>query len=72
VGGIDATSGAVELLFEGLGSETGTPARLSLDVTRKPLVQLVWWGIYVVLIGGIFALVARARQVRQLEKLTPA
>jgi cytochrome c biogenesis factor len=35
-------------------------------------VGLVWWGIYVVLAGGILALAARARQVRQLALLPPA
>ncbi len=66
VGGIDATAGAVKLLVEGLGEAQGIPARLSLDVTRKPLVQAVWWGMYVILAGGILALVARAKQVRRL------
>ncbi|HSM12942.1 MAG TPA: cytochrome c biogenesis protein CcsA [Thermoanaerobaculia bacterium] len=72
VGGIDATSGAVELIFEGLAGQTGTPARLSLDVTYKPLVQFVWWGIYVVLAGGILALVGRVRQVRRLDAAASA
>jgi len=72
VGGINATAGAVHLLFDGVGKSAGTPGRLSLDVTRKPLVGLVWWGIYVVLAGGILALVARARQVRKLDLLPPA
>ncbi len=71
VGGIDATAGAVRLLFEGVGGEEGVPPRLSLDVTRKPLVQAVWWGMYVVLAGGILALIARARQLRRLDAATP-
>lgn len=71
VGGINATAGAVELLFEGLGEDTGTPAHLALDVTRKPLVRLVWWGMYVILAGGVLALVARARQVRKLGGEAP-
>jgi cytochrome c biogenesis factor len=48
------------------------PARLSLDVTRKPLVSLVWWGMYVIFAGGTLALVARARQLRKLDALPPA
>jgi hypothetical protein len=71
VGGIDATAGAVKLLVEGLGEAQGIPARLSLDVTRKPLVQAVWWGMYVILAGGILALVARAKQVRRLGTAAP-
>jgi cytochrome c-type biogenesis protein CcmF len=71
VAGINATAGAVQLAFDGLGGGGGTPGRLSLDVTRKPLVSLVWWGIYVVLAGGILALIARVRQLRRLEALPP-
>ena len=29
--------------------------KLSVDVTRKPLIQLVWYGLYVVLAGGVLA-----------------
>ena len=72
VGAINATAGAVELLFDGLGSTAAVPARLSLDVTRKPLVSLVWWGMYVIFAGGTLALVARARQLRKLDDLPPA
>jgi cytochrome c-type biogenesis protein CcmF len=71
VGGINATAGAVELLFEGIGDDTGTPAHLALDVTRKPLVRLVWWGMYVILAGGVLAMLARARQVRKLDGGAP-
>ena len=40
------------------------PAKLSIDVTKKPLIQLVWGGLYVVLIGGILTLIQRFRQMR--------
>ncbi len=68
LGGIDATAGAVRLLFAGVEG-TAQPARLSLDVTRKPLIQLVWGGFYVILAGGLLAIAARARQVRLLGRL---
>jgi cytochrome c-type biogenesis protein CcmF len=69
LGGIDASSGAVHLLFAELGAgDRGVPARLSLDVTRKPLIQLVWWGFYVILAGGLLAIAARVRQVRLLDQ----
>lgn len=67
VAGIDATSGGVELVADGVGTTPGRPARLSLDVTRKPLVRFVWWGLYVVLAGGLVALASRVRQLRQLD-----
>jgi cytochrome c biogenesis factor len=43
--------------------------RLALDVTSKPLISLVWGGLYVVLAGGILATVNRLRQARQLDTL---
>jgi cytochrome c biogenesis factor len=45
------------------------PSHLALDVTTKPLISLVWGGLYVVLAGGILAAVNRVRQVRQLDAL---
>jgi cytochrome c-type biogenesis protein CcmF len=71
VGAIQASTGSVSLLLAGVDSQdTGKPPQLALDVTRKPLIRLVWWGIYVVLLGGILALVHRARQVARLGQLT--
>jgi cytochrome c-type biogenesis protein CcmF len=66
---IDATTGAIQLDFAGIGQPAGTPARLSLDVTRKPLIKLVWYGLYVVLAGGILATAQRLRQSFVLERL---
>ena len=68
---IDATSGAVQLDFVGVGPQAagGKPARLSVDVTRKPLIKLVWYGLYVVLAGGILATVQRLRQAFVLERV---
>ncbi len=62
--GINASAGAVQL------EATGVPSRgkLSLDVTQKPLIQLVWGGLYVVLLGGILATVQRIRQARKSER----
>jgi cytochrome c-type biogenesis protein CcmF len=60
IGGIDATTGALHL-------ETADP-RLSIDVTHKPLIQLVWGGLYIVLIGGVLATVSRLRDARLREK----
>ena len=49
VAGINASDGAVQLEVTGISSN---PAKLSVDVTRKPLIQLVWFGLYIVLLGG--------------------
>ncbi len=65
VAGINATNGAVQLELAGVAN----PAKLSLDVTRKPLIQLVWGGLYVVLLGGILATVQRFREMRVREKI---
>ena len=41
-----------------------TPETLSIDVTRKPLIALVWGGFYVMMAGALIAFVKRARQAR--------
>jgi len=66
ISGINATNGAVQLDLSGVAS----PAKLSLDVTRKPLIQLVWGGFYLVLLGGILATAHRFKQMRVLERVT--
>jgi cytochrome c-type biogenesis protein CcmF len=65
VSGINASNGAVQLELTGVAN----PAKLSVDVTRKPLIQLVWGGLYVILFGGILATVQRFRQMRKQESL---
>ena len=68
---IDATTGAVQLDLVGIGALAtgGTPARLSLDVTRKPLMRLVWYGLYVMLAGGVIATTQRLRQSLVIERV---
>lgn len=66
--GINASAGSARLMIEDAAGEAGgSPARLSLDVTHKPLVSLVWWGVYVAMAGGLLAIVARSKQVKSLE-----
>jgi cytochrome c-type biogenesis protein CcmF len=65
VAGINASSRKVLLDLGGLAN----PGKLSLDVTRKPLISMVWGGLYVVLAGGILATVNRLTQVRKLVAL---
>ena len=40
------------------------PETLSVDVTRKPLIALVWGGFYVMMAGALLAFVKRAGQAR--------
>lgn len=65
VAGINTNNGAVQLMTAGVAN----PMKLSIDVTKKPLIQLVWGGLYVVLLGGILAMVQRFRQARAMEGL---
>ena len=60
VAGINPSDGAVQLEVTGISSAP----KLSVDVTRKPLIQLVWGGLYIVLLGGTLATVQRFREVR--------
>ena len=68
---IDATSGGVQLAVMGLDPNTakGTPPQLAVDLTRKPLIKLVWYGLYVVLAGGLLASMNRVKQLRILESI---
>ncbi|HVG06957.1 MAG TPA: cytochrome c-type biogenesis CcmF C-terminal domain-containing protein [Thermoanaerobaculia bacterium] len=63
VSGINASDGAVQFQVTGISN----PAKLSIDVTRKPLIQLVWYGLYIVLLGGAVATFNRLWQVRRRE-----
>ncbi len=65
---LNAAAGAVALEVTGLGGAQGVPARLSIDLTRKPLIALVWYGLYVVLLGGLISTVNRLRENRRLDK----
>jgi cytochrome c biogenesis factor len=38
-----------------------TSESFSVDVTVKPLISLVWGGFYVMMAGGLLALVRRSR-----------
>lgn len=66
--GINTGSHAVQLETTGVAA----PMKLSIDVTKKPLIQLVWGGLYIVLLGGILTMIQRFRQARVLEGLEKA
>ncbi|MEP6994565.1 MAG: cytochrome c biogenesis protein CcsA [Acidobacteriota bacterium] len=45
--------------------QAATVESLSVDVTRKPLIGLVWGGFYVMMAGGLLAFVKRTREARR-------
>jgi cytochrome c-type biogenesis protein CcmF len=71
VDAVSPSDGAVVLRFRGISKDpaaehqAATVESLSLDVTRKPLISLVWGGFYVLMAGGILALVKRAKEARR-------
>jgi len=70
IAGIDASNKAVQLAVTGFEAvPQGPRARLAVDVTRKPLIKLVWYGLYVVLAGGILSTLQRLRDAMVLERV---
>jgi len=65
---VSPSDGAVVLRMRGLSKDPAaeyqpaTRESLSLEVTVKPLMNLVWGGFYVLMAGGILALIKRARE----------
>jgi cytochrome c-type biogenesis protein CcmF len=68
VSGINATNGAVQLELSGVAN----PAKLSVDVTRKPLILLVWGGLCIIFLGGLLATAQRFRELRVRERVEEA
>ena len=65
VSGINASNGQVQFEVTGVSN----PARLSIDVTRKPLINLVWYGLYIILLGGALSTVNRLRQSMKKDQI---
>ncbi len=63
---VSPTDASVALNVAGLGEDftPAAPETLSVDVTRKPLISLVWGGFYVMMFGGLLAFVKRSGQAR--------
>jgi cytochrome c-type biogenesis protein CcmF len=63
---VSAADGSVTLNVTGLTSDViaAIPETLSVDVTRKPLIALVWGGFYVMMAGALLAFIRRAGQAR--------
>lgn len=72
IAAINAGEGAVNLEVAGVGpGAEPVPAKLSVDVTKKPLIQLVWFGLYIILFGGLLAMWQRFREARIWEQARP-
>jgi cytochrome c-type biogenesis protein CcmF len=67
---VSPNDGAVVLRMLGVSKDkaseyqAATHESLSVDVTRKPLIALVWGGFYVMIAGAFLAFIKRAREAR--------
>ncbi|MDQ5871950.1 MAG: cytochrome c biogenesis protein CcsA [Acidobacteriota bacterium] len=65
---VSPSDGTVALRLRGLSKDPATERQaatresLSIEVTRKPLISLVWGGFYVLMAGGLLALLKRSRE----------
>lgn len=64
--GVSAAEGSLHLNVIGLANafKPAVPESLSVDVTRKPLISLVWGGFYVMMFGALLAMIKRSREAR--------
>ena len=64
---IDPDNGLVALAITGLeGLPAPTPAEVTIEVSRKPAINLLWLGIVVLAAGTIIALLRRRREAQRL------
>ena len=65
---VSPTDGSVALRIRGISKDpakefqAATRESLSVELTVKPLINLVWAGFYVMMAGGLLALVKRSRE----------
>ena len=68
---VSPNDGAVVLRLTGISKnpadefQAATVESLSVEVTRKPLIALVWGGFYVMMAGGILAFIKRSGEARR-------
>jgi cytochrome c-type biogenesis protein CcmF len=68
---VSPADGAVVLRLRGMSKnpaaevQAATQESLSVEITRKPLMNLVWGGFYVMMAGGLLALVKRTREAKR-------
>ncbi|MBC8647439.1 MAG: cytochrome c biogenesis protein CcsA [Thermoanaerobaculia bacterium] len=69
---VSPNDGAVALRLRGISKNpadefaAATTEALSVEVTRKPLISLVWGGFYVMMAGAFLAFIKRAREARKV------
>ncbi|HEY6066584.1 MAG TPA: cytochrome c biogenesis protein CcsA [Thermoanaerobaculia bacterium] len=69
---VSPSDGSVVLRMRGISKDpakefqAATPESLSIEMTEKPLINLVWGGFYVMMAGGLLALVKRTREARRV------
>jgi cytochrome c-type biogenesis protein CcmF len=69
---VSPNDGAAVLRLTGISKDpkaeyqAATTESLSIDVTRKPLISLVWGGFYVLMAGAMLALVKRSGEARTM------
>ena len=68
---VSPADGAVVMRLRGMSKnpaaevQAATRESLSVEITRKPLINLVWGGFYVMMAGGLLALVKRTREAKR-------
>ncbi|MEM7583929.1 MAG: cytochrome c biogenesis protein CcsA [Acidobacteriota bacterium] len=66
--GINPGLGQVQLDIAGIQIKPQL-AKLSIDVTRKPLINLVWYGLYIILLGGLLSTWKRFKGAQQVDEI---
>ena len=68
---VSPSDGAIVVWMKGVSKDpaqefqAATTESLSVEVTQKPLIGLVWGGFYVLMAGGVLALVKRSREAHR-------
>ncbi len=68
---VSPNDGAIVLRLTGVSKNpadelhAATVESLSVDVTHKPLIALVWGGFYVMMAGGLLAFIKRSKEARR-------
>jgi hypothetical protein len=68
---VSPTDGSVVMRLRGMSKDpakefqAATRENLSIEMTRKPLINLVWGGFYVMMTGGLLALLKRTREAKR-------
>jgi len=68
---VSPNDGAVVVRMTGVSKnpadefQAATVESLSIEVTRKPLIALVWGGFYVMMAGGLLAFIKRSGEARR-------